>query len=146
MSLLTEEAYLELKVLDLLTFRVRGSTLPALSKRLGTSKEKLSRILESMVDEKKLVKKGRYYRLSNVIRAIPVEMPLTPCHRILMKFSGLRVSWDAVERLRSILENVGKSIATEAGKSAKSRKRRTVSIGDIDAAASKLGVKKSSTS
>lgn len=137
---MSTEAYLELKVLDLLEFKVRGSTLPAMVKMLGTSEEKLSRMLDLMVDEKRLVKKGRYYRLPQVTRFIRADMPLTPCHRILMKYSGLRVSWDAVERLRSILENICQSIATEAGESAKSRRRRTVSMGDIDFAASKFGV------
>jgi len=55
---LTTEIYLELKILDLLKFRVRGSTLPTLAKRLGTRKPKLSLILEAMVDEGKLIKKG----------------------------------------------------------------------------------------
>jgi histone H3/H4 len=105
---------------------------------LGTSEEKLYRILESMVEEKRLIMKGRFYRLPEVTRVIHAEIPVSPCHRILMKYSGLRVSWNAVERLHSILEKVSKSIAIEAGKSAESRKGRTVSIGDIDLAASKL--------
>jgi len=137
---LSTERYLEFEVTELLRFKTRGSTLPVLAKRLGTSEEKLSQILESMVEEKKLVKKGRYYRLHEVTKVIHAEMPVAPCHRILMKFSGLRVSGDAVERLRYIIENVGKAIAAEAGKSAESRKGRTVSTGDIDAAALKLGL------
>jgi histone H3/H4 len=131
---------LEYQILELLEFKVRGSTLTTLAKRLGTSEEKLSVILDSMVDEKKLVKKGRFYRLPKVARVVHGELPVVSCHRILMKFSGLRVSWDAVERLRFALEYLGKSIATEAGNNAKSRKSRTISKGDIDAVASKLGL------
>jgi histone H3/H4 len=129
----------EYQILELLEFKVRGATLPTLTKKLGTSEEKLSVILDSMVDEKKLVKKGRYYHLPQVAKVIHAELPLAVCHRILMKFSGLRISWDAVERLHFVLENNAKSIATEAGNNAKSRKSQTVSVGDIDAAASRLG-------
>ena len=134
------ESYLELKVLELLRFKVRGSAASTLAKRLRTSEEKLSHILESMVEDGKLMRKGRYYRLPTVVRETPVELPAAPCHRILMKFSGLRVSWDAVERLRIIIKNVGESIATEAGNNARSGKRLTVSAGDVDTAASKLGL------
>ncbi len=134
------ESYLELKVLELLRFKVRGSFASTLAKRLRTSEEELSYILESMVGDGKLVRKGRYYRLPMVFREIRVELPAAPCHRILMKFSGLRVSWDAVERLRTIIENVGESIAKEAGNNARFGKRLTVSAGDVDAAASKLGL------
>ena len=132
------EGYLELKVLEVLRFKVRGSSASTLAKRLRTSEERLSYILESMVEDDKLVRKGRYYRLPTVVREIPVELPAAPCHRILMKFSGLRVSWDAVERLRTIIKNVSESIATEAGNSARSGKRLTVSAEDVDAAASKV--------
>jgi len=45
-----------------------------------------------------------------------------------------------VERLRTIIKNVGESIATEAGNNARSGKRLTVSVGDVDTAASKLGL------
>jgi len=86
------------------------------------------------------MRKGRYYRLPAVVREIPVELPAAPCHRILMKFSGLRVSGDAVERLRTLIKNVSESIAIEAGNNARSGKRLTVSAGDVDAAASKLGL------
>ena len=47
---------------------------------------------------------------------------------------------DAVERLRTIIKNAGESIAKEAGNNARSGKRLTVSAGDVDAAASKLGL------
>ena len=134
------ESYLELKVLELLRFRVRGSFASTLAKRLRTSEEELSSILKSMVEDGKLMRKGRYYRLPTVVRETPVELPAAPCHRILMKFSGLRVSWDAVERFRTIIENVGESIAEEAGNNARSGKRLTVSAGDVDTAASKLGL------
>ena len=136
---MSTERYLEFEVTELLRFKTRGSTLPVLAKKLGTSEEKLFQILESMVDEKKLVKKGRYYRLHEVTKVIHAEMPIAPYHRILMKFSGLRVSGDAVERLRYIIENVSKAIAAEAGKNAESRKERTVNAGDIDAATLKIG-------
>jgi len=129
---------LEYRILELLEFKVRGSNLPTLAKGLGTSEAKLSVILDSMVDDKKLVMKGRYYRLPQAAKVIHAELPLAACHRILMKFSGLRISWDAVERLHFVLENISKSIATEAGNNAKSRKSQTVSRGDIDAAASRL--------
>jgi histone H3/H4 len=131
---------LEFRILELLEFKVRGSTLPTLAKRLGKSQEELSLILESMIDEKKLVKKGRHYRRPQVARVIHAEMPVAPCHRILIKFSGLMVSWGAVEGLRSILENISRSIATEAANSAKLRKGRTVSMGDVEVAVSKLGL------
>ena len=134
------ESYLELEVLELLRLKVRGSAASTLAKRLRTSEEKLSPILESMVEDGKLMRKGRCYRLPTVVRETLVELPVAPCHRILMKFSGLRVSWDAVERLRTIIENVGESIATEAGNNARSGKRLTVSAGDVGAAASKLGL------
>jgi histone H3/H4 len=138
---LNVESYLELKVLELLRFKVRGSAASTLAKRLRTSEEELSYILESMVDNGKLMRKGRYYRLPTVVREITVELPAAPCHRILMKFSGLRVSWAAVERLRTVIKNVGESIAREAGNNARSGKRLTVSAGDVDAAASKLGLR-----
>jgi len=108
---------LEYRILEHLEFKVRGSTLPTLAKRLGTSEAKLSVVLDSMVDDKKLVMKGRYYRLPQVAKMIHAELPLATCHRILMKFSGLRISWDAAERLHFVLENIAKSIATEAAKS-----------------------------
>ena len=134
------EGYLELKILELLRFKVRGSFASTLAKRLRTSEEKLSYILESMVGDGKLMRKGRYYRLPAVVREIPVELPAAPCHRILMKFSGLRVNGDAVERLRTLIKNVSESIAIEAGNNARSGKRLTVSAADVDAAASKLGL------
>lgn len=133
------EAYLELKILDLLKFKVRGSSLTTIAKRLGTSQSKLSGILEFMVEEGKLIKRGRYYRLP-VVKELPVELPTTPCHRILIKYSGLKVSWGAVERLRYILESVGKLIAAESGNNARSGNRRTVGVVDVNAAASKLGI------
>ena len=130
---------MEFEVFELLSFKIRGSTLPVLAKGLGISEEKLYPILESMVDEKKLVKSGKYYRLHEVARVIDAEMPIAPCHRILLKYSGIRVSPDAVNKLHSILENVGKSIATEAGNSAEKREGLTITLGDVEAAASKLG-------
>jgi histone H3/H4 len=138
---LNVESYLELKVLELLRFKVHGSAASTLAKRLRTSEEELSYILESMVDNGKLMRKGRYYRLPTVVREITVELPAAPFHRILMKVSGLRVSWAAVERLRTVIKNVGESIAREAGNNARSGKRLTVSAGDVDAAASKLGLR-----
>ena len=131
---------LEYQILDLLEYKVRGSARTTLAKRLGISEAKLSVILDSMVDEKKLVMKGRYYRLPQVAKVIHAELPLAACHRILMKFSGLRISWDAVERIHFILENTAKSIATEAGNNAKSRKSQTVSMRDIDVATSRLSL------
>jgi len=50
---LNVESYLELKVLELLRFKVRGSAASTLAKRLRTSEEKLSHILESMVEDGK---------------------------------------------------------------------------------------------
>ena len=51
------ESYLELKVLELLRFKVRGSAASTLAKRLRTSEEELSYILESMVEDGKLMRK-----------------------------------------------------------------------------------------
>jgi len=57
-----------------------------------------------------------------------------------MKYSGLRIRWDAVERLCPLMGYLSEKIAIEAGKNARSSQRRTVSAGDIDVATSKLGI------
>jgi histone H3/H4 len=130
---------LDFKIIELLSFRIRGSTLAVIAKRLGTSEEKLFPILDSMIENGKLVKKGKYYRLRKVSRVINAEMPIAPCHRILLKYSELRVSPEAVKKFKSIFERVGKSMASEAGKSAKKREGKTITVGDVEVAASKLG-------
>ena len=140
------EEYLGIKVQELLQGKVRGSKASTMANRLRTSKDELQPILETMVEDGKLLKKGEFYRLPIVEKEIPTEFPVAPCHRLLIKFCGLKISEDATKQLRAILESVGKNIAIEAGKIAKTERRATVSARDVAVAASKMLPKSASDS
>ena len=78
------EEYLGIKVQELLQGKVRGSKASTMANRLRTSKDELQPILETMVEDGKLLKKGEFYRLPIVEKEIPTEFPVAPCHRLLI--------------------------------------------------------------
>ncbi|HIQ29628.1 MAG TPA: histone family protein [Candidatus Caldiarchaeum subterraneum] len=63
------------------------------------------------------------------------EISAAPIHRIIKKAGAARVSEDAAEELRKILEEVGLTIAREAIGLAQYAGRRTVKREDIERAA-----------
>lgn len=62
------------------------------------------------------------------------EMPLAPFERILRQAGGQRVSSEAVEELRKIVENFARDIAKTAVEMSKHAKRITIKSTDIDLA------------
>jgi histone H3/H4 len=138
------EEYLGIKVQELLQSKVRGSKASTMANRLRTSQNRLQPILETMIEDGKLLKRGEFYRLPVVEKEISTEFPVAPCHRLLIKFCELKISGDATKQLCTILESVGKNIAIEAGKIAKTERRATVSAKDVAVAASKMLAKSAS--
>lgn len=63
------------------------------------------------------------------------ELSNAPMHRILRKAGATRVSEEAVEELRKILEDVGMRIATQSIELAQHAGRRTVKKEDVERAA-----------
>ena len=63
------------------------------------------------------------------------EIKLTPVRRLIKKAGAERVSADAAEALRDILERLAKQIAGEAVSAAKHAGRKTVKEADIEMAA-----------
>lgn len=63
------------------------------------------------------------------------DIPSAPIHRIMKKAGAARVSEDAADELRKILENVGAMIAKEAFELAQYAGRRTVKKEDVERAA-----------
>ncbi|GBC68992.1 hypothetical protein HRbin01_00683 [archaeon HR01] len=63
------------------------------------------------------------------------ELSSAPIHRLIKKAGATRVSEDAAEELRRVLETVGQIIAKEAIGLAQYAGRRTVKREDIDRAA-----------
>jgi histone H3/H4 len=66
-----------------------------------------------------------------------MDLPLAPVERLLRRTS-MRVSDDAVEEFASLLEEIASDIAAEAAANAKTSKRMTVSVADIEAAKRKI--------
>lgn len=62
------------------------------------------------------------------------EMPLAPFERILRQAGGQRVSDEAVEELRKIVENFARDIARTAVEMSRHAKRITIKSADIDLA------------
>lgn len=63
------------------------------------------------------------------------ELSTAPMHRILRKAGAVRVSEDAAEELRRILEGVGARIGEQAVALAQHAGRRTVRREDVEKAA-----------
>lgn len=63
------------------------------------------------------------------------ELSSAPIHRIIKKAGASRVSEDAAERLREILERVGEEISKKALEFSQYAGRRTIKREDIDMAA-----------
>ncbi|MEM4280777.1 MAG: histone family protein [Candidatus Caldarchaeum sp.] len=63
------------------------------------------------------------------------NLPSAPIHRLMKKAGATRVSEDAAEELRRVLENVGTIIAKEAFELAQYAGRRTVKREDVERAA-----------
>ncbi|MEM0444950.1 MAG: NFYB/HAP3 family transcription factor subunit [Nitrososphaerota archaeon] len=63
------------------------------------------------------------------------ELSNAPMHRILRKAGATRVSEEAVEELRKILEDIGTRIAAQSIELAQHAGRRTVKREDIEKAA-----------
>lgn len=60
-----------------------------------------------------------------------VELPLAPIDRLVRKAGAERVSAEAVEKLREVLEDYAVSVAKKAVDIAKHAGRKTVKIDDI---------------
>ena len=67
------------------------------------------------------------------------ELPLAPIGRIIKNAGGLRVSKDAEDTLRKVLEQCGEDISLQAVKLAKHAGRVTVKASDIEMAAKQIG-------
>ena len=67
------------------------------------------------------------------------ELPLAPIGRIIKNAGGLRVSKDAEDTLRKVLEQCGEDISLQAVKLAKHAGRVTVKATDIEMAAKQIG-------
>ncbi len=63
------------------------------------------------------------------------ELSNAPLHRILRKAGAARVSEEAVEELRKILEEIGMRVASQAIELAQHAGRRTVKKEDVEKAA-----------
>jgi len=66
------------------------------------------------------------------------EIPLAPIDRLIHKVGAERVSEEASQALRDILEKLGEEIAKEAVELAKHAGRKTVTRGDIEYAAKRI--------
>ncbi|OYT62900.1 MAG: histone [Thermofilum sp. ex4484_15] len=66
------------------------------------------------------------------------ELPLAPIDRLIHKAGAERVSEEASQALRDILERLGEEIAREAIELAKHAGRKTVTRGDIEYAARRI--------
>lgn len=62
------------------------------------------------------------------------ELPLEPVKRLIRNSTNMRVSDNAGEELKSVLENNGEKIARVAMRFAESGNRRTVRADDIERA------------
>ncbi len=67
------------------------------------------------------------------------ELPIAPIGRIIKNAGGLRVSKDAEDTLRKVLEQCGEDISLQAVKLAKHAGRVTVKASDIEMAAKQIG-------
>ena len=59
------------------------------------------------------------------------ELPVAPMKRIIKNAGGLRVSEDAAEALREVLEEIATDLAARAVQLAKHAGRRTVTKEDV---------------
>lgn len=66
------------------------------------------------------------------------ELQLAPMHRIIKKAGAERVSEEAAEELRKVLEEIGLKIAREALDFMRHAGRKTVKIEDIQIAVRKV--------
>ncbi|HID16521.1 MAG TPA: histone family protein [Candidatus Atribacteria bacterium] len=66
------------------------------------------------------------------------ELPLAPVDRLIRKAGAYRVSEDAAEALREILEEIAIEVSREAIELANHAERKTVTADDIKLAAKRL--------
>lgn len=85
---------------------------------------------------------SRYKLTESNERVREKELPIAPAHRLIKKAGAERVSEEAAEALRDILEEVGVKIAQEALDLAKHAGRKTIKARDIEFAAKRLRLAK----
>jgi len=66
------------------------------------------------------------------------ELPKTQVERMLKKYSGMRVSSDAVDELVDVLEEVAMSLGSTSVDLAATAKRKTVTIEDVKVAVKQM--------
>ena len=59
------------------------------------------------------------------------ELPIAPFKRIVQKAGGARVSADAAEALREVVEDIAMDLAAKASRLSEHAGRKTVSASDI---------------